>query len=96
MSVLGGPFLDSLCELLALYDLQLILLGVWQPHPASPDPVCPLGEGWGGPGGMGPDFTEGASTVVESWDAGTLTKLGHLKHLLGKFLNFPELRFPRT
>lgn len=44
----------------------------------------------------GPRLPEGASTVVESWDAGTLTKLGHLKHLLGKFLNFPELRFPRT
>lgn len=44
----------------------------------------------------GPRLPEGASAVVESRDMGTLTKLGHLKHLLGKFLNFPELRFPRT
>lgn len=68
VSVLGGPFLDSLCELLALYDLQLILLGVWQPHPASPDPVCPLGEGWGGPGGMGPDFQK---ERAQWWSHGT-------------------------
>ena len=56
VSVLEGPFLGSLCELLALYGLQLILLGAWHPHPASLDPICLLGEGWGGPGGMGPDF----------------------------------------
>lgn len=32
--------------------------------------------------------------MVESRDMGTLTKLGHLKHLLQtKFLNFPELGF---
>lgn len=44
----------------------------------------------------GPRLLEGASTVVESRDSGTLTKLGHLKHLLSKLLNFSELRFPRT
>ena len=56
VSVLGGPFLGSFSELLALYDLQLILLGVWHPHPASSEPICPLGEGCGGPGGIDPNF----------------------------------------
>ena len=41
-----------------------------------------------------PKLLEGPSTVVQSRDSGTLTKLGHLKHLLNKLLNFSELPFP--
>ena len=43
-----------------------------------------------------PKLPEGPSTVVQSRDLGTLTKLGHLKHLLSKLLNFSELPFPCT